>query len=433
MLDSMEFEKKIGIEVFFTDTKGLGGKLKETAHDFIVDEISMEPQRFDAAKYVIARVRSVNWETNKLIREMARSLRISRNDIGFAGTKDKRAVTTQLMSFPTTVEKIMELNIPGISVLDLYTSKYSMRIGRLFGNKFDIMLKQIELPDNEIKEIVEHVRNKILQLGGFPNFFGIQRFGAVRPLTHLVGKAIVERDFQQAVEYYIGYPQKFEPESLREAREFFMRTKDYEGTFEIMSKYYTFERAMIYYLIRKPEDYVGALRQLPKNLLMMFTHAYQSYLFNRIISERIRQGIPLNEPVVGDMVIPTGGHGIPDHVRAFRVNEANLEKIRKRSLEFKSYVTAVLYGNDSDFAEGQMGEIEHRIIDQEKISPECFTVPDLPVCSSTGMRKEILSHMDSLEAEFGSNWVRFIFKLHKGSYATTLLREFIKSPTPSAY
>jgi tRNA pseudouridine13 synthase len=285
----------------------------------------------------------------------------------------------------------------------------------------------------ETREIVEHISTQILELGGFPNFFGIQRFGAVRPLTHLVGKAIVERDFQLAVEYYVGYPQEFEPDSLKEARTYFMRTKDYEGPFEIMNKYYTFERTLLYYLINKPGDYIGALKQLPKNLLMMFTHAYQSYLFNRIVSERIRQGIPLNEPVVGDMVIPTGGNGIPDHVRAFRVNEANLAKITTRTKEFKSYVTALLYGHDSDFAEGQMGEIERAIVEKEGISPEAFMIPDIPVCSSTGMRKELLSHVDIFEREIGSDWVRFMFKLYKGSYATTLLREFIKSPIPSAY
>ena len=48
MLEAMEFEKRIGIEVFLTDTPGLGGKLKETAHDFIVDEISVEPETTDA-------------------------------------------------------------------------------------------------------------------------------------------------------------------------------------------------------------------------------------------------------------------------------------------------------------------------------------------------------------------------------------------------
>lgn len=433
MLEAMEFEKKIGIGVFLTDTQGLGGKLKETPYDFIVDEISLEPQRHDSAKNVIARVRSVNWETNKLIRELARTMRVSRNDVGFAGTKDKRAITTQLMSFPTTIEKVMEVNIQGITILDLYSSKYSMKIGRLIGNKFDIMLKQIQLPQSEIKASVDETKDRIMEIGGFPNFFGIQRFGAVRPLTHLVGKAIIDRDYQQAVEYYVGYPQEYEPESLKEARTYFMKTKDYEGTFEQMSKYYTFERAMIYHLLKRPGDYIGALQQLPKNLLMMFTHAYQSFLFNRIITERIKAGFPLNEPIEGDLVIPADSRGIPDHIRAFKVNSSNIGKIRERTKAFKSYVTAVLFGNYSEFAEGEMGEIERRVIEEEKVDPKAFTIPDIPVCSSGGMRKEILSHVDILEAEVGTDWVRFIFKLYKGSYATTLLREFIKSPIPSSY
>ena len=80
-----------------------------------------------------------------------------------------------------------------------------------------------------------------------------------------------------------------------------------------------------------------------------------------------------------------------------------------------------------------MGEIERRIIEEENVQAQTFTIPDIPVCSSSGMRKEILSHVDNLETEVGTDWVRFIFKLYKGSYATTLLREFIKSPIPSSY
>ncbi len=433
MLEAMEFEKRLGIEVFLTSTNGTGGKLKETPYDFIVDELSIDPQRFDFAKYTIARVRSVNWETNKLIREISRTLRISRNDVGFAGTKDKRAVTTQLMSFPATVDALVKVDIPGVTIIDPFTSKYSMMIGRLVGNRFDIMLKQIEQPMEEVAESVENTKARILEIGGFPNFFGIQRFGAVRPLTHLVGKSIITRDFKQAVDYYIGYPQEYEPEALKEARSYYMRTKDLEGTFDTMSKYYSFERSIIYHLIHNPEDYLGALRQLPRNLLMMFTHAYQSFLFNKILSERIRRGLPLNEPVVGDQVIPIGGRGVPDHSRTFYVNARNVEKVRQRSREFKAYVTALLYGNNSFFAEGEMGDIEQKIVEAEGIEPSAFTIPDLPECSSSGMRKEILSHVDNLDTMVGDGWVRFIFKLFKGSYATTLLREFMKSEKPSSY
>jgi len=433
MLKAPEFEKRVGMEVYLTDTPGLGGKLKESPSDFIVDEISIEPERFDASKYAIARVRSTNWETNKLIRELARALRIGRNEIGFAGTKDKRAVTTQMMSFPTSLENIMSVEIPGVEFLDLYTSKYSVQIGRLIGNRFDIMLRQVRKPVEEMKEIVKEIAAAVLESGGFPNFFGIQRFGAVRPLTHLVGRAIIQRDFRKAVEYYIGFPQKFESEPMQEARAYFTRTGDFEGTFELMPKYYSFERSIIYHMIHNPEDYIGALRELPKNLLMMFTHAYQSYLFNRILSERIRRGLPLNEPVEGDYVLSAGGLGNPDHSRIFPVTPDNLEKVKRRTREFRSFVTGLIYGRYSVYAEGEMGEIERKVVESEDIGAEAFVIPDLPECTSSGMRKEIFSHIDEMDYNVGNGWVRFIFTLYKGSYATTLLREFMKSEDPSSY
>ncbi len=119
----------------------------------------------------------------------------------------------------------------------------------------------------------------------------------------------------------------------------------------------------------------------------------------------------------------------PTQERAPKQKEAPKKELTKEELEERGPIWS-----DDMIASAKEWTTELlKMIDQEKISPESFTVPDLPVCSSTGMRKEILSHLDSLETEFGSKWVRFIFKLNKGSYATTLLREFIKSTSPSAY
>src|SRR5512136_1147114 len=106
----------------------------------------------------------------------------------------------------------------------------------------------------------------------------------------------------------------------------------------------TFERTMIAHLIDKPGDYLGALRTLPKNLLMMFVHAYQSYLFNRILSERIRAGLPINEPLVGDLVLPLNKLNLPDHDNPIPVTAENLDKAVKNSREGKAFVAGVLYG-----------------------------------------------------------------------------------------
>lgn len=97
-------EAEIGLEVFFTDSPGIGGRLKQDPEDFIVDEISLPPSEDKSGSYTIAKVTSQNWETNRLIRELSKTLGISRDKIGFAGTKDKRGITSQLMSFQTPLE-----------------------------------------------------------------------------------------------------------------------------------------------------------------------------------------------------------------------------------------------------------------------------------------------------------------------------------------
>src|SRR5437867_8629902 len=92
-------ERDVGIVGYLTSTPGLGGTLKAIAEDFVVEEISSPPATAVDGRYTIASLRVRNWETNRLVRELARALHISRRRIGFAGTKDKRALTTQLFSF----------------------------------------------------------------------------------------------------------------------------------------------------------------------------------------------------------------------------------------------------------------------------------------------------------------------------------------------
>ena len=92
-------EKNIGIETFFTPYEGIGGKLRTTPEDFVVREVSNYPPRKEGGRFTVADVTAINWETNHLVRDMSNWLHISRQRIGFAGTKDKRARTTRLMSF----------------------------------------------------------------------------------------------------------------------------------------------------------------------------------------------------------------------------------------------------------------------------------------------------------------------------------------------
>jgi len=420
-------EIDLGLEVYLTaDIPGIGGKLRKTPDDFVVDEISILPPEAADGKYVIAKVWHRNWEANRLVRRLGSNLRIGRGKVGFAGTKDGRSVATQLMSFDAPLEAVASLSIPDVRISGLYRARRVITIGDLIGNSFQVRVADVDA-SADTEDICARIRARIDELGGFPNFFGVQRFGSVRPITHLIGKDMIREDFEGAVMRYVANPLDEERSEANDARRTLAETRDFERALREFPTKLTFERTMIGHLRDSPEDYLGALRTLPANLLMMFVHAYQSYLFNRTLSERVRRGMSLIEPEVGDLVLPLNKLNLPDHDNPIAVTKENIEKAARNAGEGKAFVSGLLYGTDSVFAGGIMGEIERSVVESEGISRKDFQIVGLREASSKGTRRELLAVCKDLTVASGDSEVRFSFTLNKGCYATSLLREFMKA------
>ncbi len=424
-------EKNIGLEYFYTNTEGLGGRLRTTAEDFRVIERSDMPLEAKG-HFTAAIVTSRNWETNRLVRKMAKNLRISRRNIMFCGTKDKRAITTQLFVFQTTLENVNMMHMPDVTVEKAYSTHKRVNIGDLFGNQFEIVLRNLEKPIDEATSIATEAVAQLKELGGFPNYFGVQRFGAVRPITHKVGRYMIEGQFKEAADMYLFDIVGNENPGTIEARQRLKKEGDYAAALVYYPDHMGFEKAILNHLALQPDDYVGALEQLPKNLLMMFIHAYQSYIFNKTMSERMAQGLPLNEPVPGDAVLKVDKYGLPDHRNWVTANDTNIPKLIKLIGKQKAFISAPLIGHESEFAEGQPGEIELKIFEAEKISQKDFIIPRMERMSSKGTRREVLCPLNdlglsSVDKESENPGLKLDFDLNKGCYATTLLREFMKS------
>lgn len=423
-------DSELGLEMYLTEgVPGMGGKLRKVPEDFSVDEISIMPPESPDGRFVVAKVWHRNWEANRLVRRLASNLHVGRMRIGFAGTKDGRSVATQLMSFNAPLSEVQALSIPDVRVSDAYLAKRMITIGDLKGNRFDIVVSDID-PGVDAKGICDTVRQALDDAGGFPNYFGIQRFGSVRPITHLIGSDLTRGDIEGAVMRYVANP-IMEDSEVSEARKRLQETRDFERALREFPTKLTFERTLIRHLVEKPGDYLGALKTLPHNLLMMFVHAYQSYLFNRMLSERMRRGLSLREPEVGDLVLPLDKNNLPDHDNPIPVSADNLEKARRNALEGKAFVSGLLYGTESAFADGPMGEIERAIVEREGISRMDFQIIGLREASSKGTRRELLAPCRDLRIELGEEKARFSFSLNKGCYATCLMREFMKAEISS--
>lgn len=425
-------EEQIGIDLYSSDTPGIGGALRRQIEDFKVIEITNREEG-DKGKYTIVELTKHNWETHHLIRDISRILGISQKRIGFAGTKDKRAVTTQKISFyDVPEEKIEKIRLKDVELKILGRSNRSVELGDLTGNEFIITVRDIDIEKDELESRMQQTTKSIEEQGGVPNFFGIQRFGALRPITHVVGESIVRGDIGKAAIDYIAAAYPGEPEETKQVREMVFNSRDYVEGLKAYPLQLRYERAMMHHLVSDPEDFAGAFETIPMNIRKMFVHAYQSYIYNTIVCQRIKKGLPLNQAVVGDIVCFKNKEGLPDSSRTEKVTEDNIDGMNNLVKRKRAFVTAPLVGYDTELASGIPGEIESDVLEKLDVPIEGFKVPAMDKMGSKGLRREILlgvePHYIIAEDELntGKYSVTLDFNLPKGSYATTVLREYMK-------
>ena len=222
-------------------------KIKQIPEDFIVKEISNVTLNTNG-QYAYFILKKKNYNTLTAIEIVASSLRISPKNIGFAGNKDKNAVTEQLISIKNGKKDFEKVSLKDIGLKYVGKGDEEIYLGRLKGNEFYITIRGLE--DKEIKKIEEKAKNKQIFM---PNYFGEQRFSKS---NHWIGKAITNRDFKKAVELVL--------ESNSEQNE---RIEEH--------------------LQRQKNDFIVALKIIPFKMLKLYVHSYQSFLFNRTLEEYI--------------------------------------------------------------------------------------------------------------------------------------------------
>ncbi len=444
MLPARDFEKKMGIEWYITDTPGIGGKLRKTPEDFVVEEnVSLPP----GDGFLAVKIRSRNTESNTLKIRLMNTLGLREREISFPGIKDRRAVSTHWFTIKTgggprekkILEKLGKAHIEGVDILAIEKCGRHLRTGEHLGNTFTIAIRDITVAQRDALEIAEQVFSTVENI--FANYFGIQRFGSVRPVTHEIGKALVREDFERAVRTLCGEPGKSGPKE-KEFREKAMRAEsdsDWEEVYLLIPHHLIFEKTVAGHLSNYPGDYLGALQRLPPFMLRFYIHSYQSYLFNRILSERISRGLSYKEPLIGDLVEPSVDRIKGGRARFIPVTQTNIGTIEKRIQEGRAWITGVLPGTGTPLAEGEMGEIERKIMEEEKISEKMFNITGLREAHTRGNRRPIHitaeepSVQEAQDSGGGGNAIIVKFKLRSGGYATTILREIMKCEEPLCY
>ena len=440
MREAHPLEQAVGIDYYVSDADGIGGRLRDSPADFRVEEIEAfesEPLDSDPGAYPHVLLRAIlrRWDTNDFASALSDRLGISRERVDWAGTKDKHAVTTQLFTVRKgDPEAISDVDLDGADVEVLGRTGRGLEFGDLAGNRFEITVS-----DPEQTETIEAITDALRQFAGddervgVPNYFGQQRFGSRRAVTHEVGLAIVRGEWEDAVRTYVGNPSERERANTREARgtvETVWKDRKWQTALEAMPGYLGYERSMLQRLAENggdtSSDFRDALETLPTNLQRLFVNAAQSYVFNRICSERLQRGLPFDEPVAGDVLCfadsdAPEGFELPDADRTQVVSEKRVDTATRHVERGRAFVTAPLVGTDTEFGEGEPAEIAHMVLDDLDLAREDFDLPG--EFDSSGTRRAILVRTDLTVSGAEPT---FAFALPKGSYATVLLREYLK-------
>lgn len=420
-MDYREFFKQFK---HLSETPGIGGKIKQKPEDFIVIEVV--PKRLiSGGSCLIYKLKKKNWETMAAIKEIAKRIGIHYKEIGFAGTKDRHAFTVQYVSICDTTlkEKLDSLKIQDIK-LEFVGYGKPLKLGMLVGNKFRIVIREPNLPIEEAFERTKRIIAELKAKGGFPNYFGYQRFGERRVVNHEIGKLLLKGQFEEAAIKFLGeYTGEMEGD---EARKNFLETRDIERALEEFPKFLRYERAMLY-RYKEAGSWKKAFSVLPRPILRIFIHSYQSYLFNKALSRRIEEDLPLNEALMGDIVCQVK-HGIPLRSKTFKVTRGTLKLVNEKIKKGEAMVTGPIFGFASRLADGKMGKIEREILEEEGISLEEFKMKSLNILAEPGGRRELLIKPLGFKYKTLPEEDAIIFKffLPKGVYATSVLREIMK-------
>jgi len=271
----------------------LGRYIKKKPSDFIVEEIlPFEP--LDKGSYKLFRLKKSNLSTIQVIRFLSQLFSIKPSQIGFAGLKDKFAVTTQFITVTQdiqTPDRICYQNLRGKWIrrekIDFekehgfcietagFTEK-PLEIGKNKGNRF--LIKIYNLTKEDRKRFYENL--EVVKNFGSPNYFGEQRFGSVKGRNDFIFMYLLKGEVEKALKLYF---------SIKGSVKNWGRWEDLYR--DLRGKVEQYERDLILGLKRglPPEK---AIRILPKNIRLMFNFAFQSYLWNEYLRRYIEKKYP---------------------------------------------------------------------------------------------------------------------------------------------
>ena len=390
-----QIDKEIGISVYTTKSTPISGKIKKNENDFLVREVLSEKaiDSFDNLDgHAVYLLKKSGIDTNHALIDIEKRYGLILKSLGL---KDANAKTEQYVYTYKKINSLEEYNGKKYSAQRLGFVKKPISKKDMLGNYFEIRISDLNDP-----------LPSFLGTENILNFFGYQRFGSKRPITHLVGKSIVKGDYEEALEYLLSFSSKYDSKKNNEIRKLISERKSESEVIELLPFSMDIERNLLKQL-SSDSDPKNAIRSIPLALRRFYIQAYQSFLFNKTLSLAHEFEEELSLPTTDDV--------------CFDKNSI----LGKFENDPKQKLAIPLVGH-SYYKKSRFDYYIKKILDEELLTPKDFFIKDFQEISvEGGFRNASLNY---LNFKIDGNTIKF--QLSRGSYATIMLREILKPSNP---
>jgi len=393
--NSPKIDSDLGISVYTTSFSGCGGKIRESTDDFEVSEIFSESALSKINQdngYAVYKLKKHDIDTNHALSKIFQKHGLRLKAFGL---KDAKGITEQFVCSHRQLTETSKISEKKISLEPIGFVKKPFTKKDMIGNNF-----KIKITDNEKDFSNFNEENKIL------NFYGYQRFGSKRPVTHLIGKSLIQNDYDGAIDELLCTTSEYDSKENTELREKLSDRNNLKFFFDEIPPQMDLEKTVVGELIRH-KDSKKAFHALPLSIRRFFVQAYQSFIFNKTLSLAFSDGEDLFLPHEGDVCFDAS-HSLGKFCN---------DPLQRLAIPFVGYA----YYKKTRF-HYQIS----KVLESEEIEAKNFFLKDMQELSSEGGFRNASIKCDDFT--ISDNVVSF--SLSRGSFATILLREIIKPQNP---
>ncbi len=408
-----------------TDLPGIGGAIKHRPEDFLVEEQPLyEPT--GSGEHLLMCIQKQLRSTSDVVRHLSSVFHVSKREIGYAGLKDKHAVSTQhftvrLPDPGRDSELLDQFNHTHYKLLWAQRHLNKLKRGHLAGNRFVIKIREVDpMAAVDVRRVVDR-----LVAHGVPNYVGYQRFG-YRAVNHKIGRLLLLGKWQEMLDLMLGHPHESDHLPTRAAREAYLK-KDYAAALAQLPRHLHHDRQALDALRqgKTPQDAVMTISTQQRTF---FISALQSAVFNRVLHHRLTDPSSpgIDRLTEGDLAWKHDKRAVfaVDHATAELENQPDQ---RVKRLEVSP--SGPMWGAGMLKADGVVGQWEEQALIQEGLAES--DLQGGPHAKAPGDRRPMRVVMKNPDVSGGVDehgpYIRLAFDLPRGSFATTVLREITKN------